>query len=333
MMKVAVIGSGAWGTALAVRLCKNGHDVVLWTFEKDLLDQMRHQRHNIRLPGVVLPEQLQISNDYSCAIGCQMVVIASPSFPIRSVCRGVAPYIDQDAVVVSVAKGIEDGTQLRMSQVVEQETGHKVVVLTGPSHAEEVAQDLPTGCLAACEDKELAEFVQQAFNSDAFRIYTSPDALGAELGAALKNVIALCAGVTDGLGYGDNIKAMLMTRGLTEIARLGVALGASKETFAGLSGVGDLIVTCTSMHSRNRRAGILIGQGKTPEVAMKEVGAVVEGYYAAKSAWELGKIMGVEMPITAAAYAVLYEGVSAKKVVETLLHRSPKAESEDTGWM
>ena len=171
-----------------------------------------------------------------------MVVIASPSFPIRSVCRGVAPFIDKDAVVVSVVKGIEDGTQLRMSQVVEQETGHQVVVLTGPSHAEEVALELPTGCLAACEDRNLAEFVQKAFVSDAFRIYTSPDAVGAELGAALKNVIALCAGVTDGLGYGDNTKAMLMTRGLTEIARLGVSLGASKDTFAGLAGVGDLIV-------------------------------------------------------------------------------------------
>ena len=332
-MKVAVIGSGAWGTALAIRLCKNGHDVVLWTFEKNLVEQMRCQRHNIRLPGAVLPEQLQISDDYRCAEGCQMVVIASPSFPIRSVCRGVAPYIDKDAVVVSVAKGIEDGTQLRMSQVVEQETGHKVVVLTGPSHAEEVALNMPTGCLAACEDKALAEFVQRAFVSDAFRIYTSPDAVGAELGAALKNVIALCAGVTDGLGYGDNIKAMLMNRGLTEIARLGVAMGARKETFTGLSGVGDLIVTCTSMHSRNRRAGILIGQGKPVDEAMKEVGAVVEGYYAAKSAWELGQRMGVEMPITGAAYAVLYRGVSAKSVVETLLRRSPKAESEDTGWM
>ena len=332
-MKVAVIGSGAWGTALAIRLCKNGHDVVLWTFEKDLIPQMQGERINIRLPGAKLPRELEISDDYACAKGCQMVVIASPSFPIRSVCRGVAPFIDKDAVVVSVVKGIEDGTQLRMSQVVEQETGHQVVVLTGPSHAEEVALELPTGCLAACEDRNLAEFVQKAFVSDAFRIYTSPDAVGAELGAALKNVIALCAGVTDGLGYGDNTKAMLMTRGLTEIARLGVSLGASKDTFAGLAGVGDLIVTCTSMHSRNRRAGILIGQGKTPQEAMKEVGAVVEGYYAAKSAFELGKKQGVEMPITGAAYAVLYEGVSARQVVETLLRRSPKAESEDAGWL
>ena len=332
-MNVAVIGSGAWGTALAIRLHKNGHKVVLWTFEKDLIPQMRKDRINIRLPGAVLPQGLEISGDYACASGCEMVVIASPSFPLRSVCRGVAPYIDKDAVVVSVAKGIENGTQLRMSQVVEEETGHKVVVLTGPSHAEEVALDLPTACLAACDIREMAEFVQDAFMSDAFRIYTSPDAVGAELGAALKNVIALCAGVSDGLGYGDNTKAMLMTRGLTEIARLGVAMGAKKETFAGLAGVGDLIVTCTSMHSRNRRAGILIGQGKTPEEAMKEVGAVVEGYYAAQSAWELCCRQGVDMPIVHAAYLVLYEGVSAAQVVETLLNRSKKAESEDAGWL
>lgn len=331
-MKIAVVGSGAWGTALAIRLCKNGHDVVMWTFEKDLIGEMEQSRQNPRLPGAVLPPQLKISVDYGCVSGCRLVVIACPSFPIRSVCRGIAPYLDENAVLVSVAKGIESGSLLRMSQVVEQETGRPVVVLTGPSHAEEVAQELPTGCLAACECRELAELVQDAFMSDTLRIYTSPDAVGAELGAALKNVIALCAGVTDGLGYGDNTKAMLMTRGLTEIARLGVAMGADKDTVAGLSGVGDLIVTCTSMHSRNRRAGILIGQGKTPEQAMEEVGAVVEGYYATKSAWELAKKLQVEMPIIQAAYAVLYEGKEAAQVVSALLNRSKKPESENSGW-
>ena len=332
-MKAAVVGSGAWGTALAVRLCKNGHDVTMWTFETDLISQMEETRCNPRLPGVQLPKELKISGDYGCVKGCDLVVVASPSFPMRSVCRGVAPYLDENVVLVSVTKGIEDGTCLRMSQILEQETGKKVVVLTGPSHAEEVARDVPTGCLAACDDKELAEKVQDAFMSDAFRIYTSPDAVGAELGAALKNVIALCAGVTDGLGYGDNTKAMLMTRGLTEIARLGVSLGAHKDTFAGLAGVGDLIVTCTSMHSRNRRAGILIGQGKSVQEAMREVGAVVEGYYAAKSAWALGKQQGVDMPITEAAYKVLYENAPAKEAVQTLLIRSRKAESEDAGWL
>ena len=332
-MKAAVIGSGAWGTALAIRLHKNGHQVTMWTFEKDLVAQMKETRRNPRLPGAELPEGMEISDDYRCAAGCKLVVIAAPSFPIRSVCRGVAPYLDEDAVVVSVTKGIEEGTHLRMSQVVEQETGKPVVVLTGPSHAEEVAQELPTGCLAACENRELAEFVQDAFMADTFRIYTSPDAVGAELGAALKNVIALCAGVTDGLGYGDNTKAMLMTRGLTEIARLGVSLGAKKETFAGLAGVGDLIVTCTSMHSRNRRAGILIGQGVETQEAMKQVGAVVEGYYAAKSAWELAREKNVNMPIVHAAYSVLYEGMPASLAVQKLLSRQRGPESEDAGWL
>ena len=294
---------------------------------------METTRRNPRLPGAVLPEGLKISGDYSCVRGCSLVVIASPSFPMRSVCRGVAPYIDEDAVVVSVTKGIEDGTCKRMSQIVAAETGKKVVVLTGPSHAEEVSLDIPTGLLAACEDQSLAEFVQDAFMSEKLRVYTSADPKGAELGAALKNVIALCAGVCDGLGYGDNTKAMLMTRGLTEMARLGVAMGASKDTFAGLTGVGDLIVTCTSMHSRNRRAGILIGQGKDVQTAMKEVGAVVEGYYAAKSAWALAQKMGVEMPITEAAYKVLYGGANAADVTHELLMRQKKAESEDAGWL
>ena len=332
-MKVAVVGSGAWGTALAIRLCKNGHDVTMWTFETELIPQMVENRHNPRLPNAVLPDELKISPDYSCVSGCALVVIASPSFPMRSVCKGVAPHLDKDAVLVSVTKGIEDGTMLRMSQVVEEVTGHKTVVLTGPTHAEEVALDLPTGILAACEDRSLAEFVQDAFMSENFRVYTSPDPVGAELGSALKNVIALCAGITDGLGCGDNTKAMLMTRGLTETARLGLALGAQKDTFAGLAGVGDLIVTCTSMHSRNRRAGILIGQGKDTQTAMKEVGAVVEGYYAAKAAYALGQREGIDMPITEAAYKVLYEGADARETFQSLMIRRRKAESEDAGWL
>ena len=332
-MKVCVVGSGAWGTALAIRLHQNGHDVTMWTFEKDLIPEMESTRRNPRLPGAVLPEGLKISGDFACIQGSKLVVIASPSFPMRSVCRGAAPFIDADAVVVSVTKGIEDTTCKRMSEIVAEETAKQIVVLSGPSHAEEVALNMPTGCLAACADQSLAEFVQDAFMSDTFRIYTSSDPVGAELGAALKNVIALCAGVCDGLGYGDNTKAMLMTRGLTEIARLGVAMGANKDTFAGLTGVGDLIVTCTSMHSRNRRAGILIGQGKDVQTAMKEVGAVVEGYYAAKSAWALAQKMGVDMPITEAAYKVLYEGFDTRSVTKALLRRSRKAESEDAGWL
>ena len=332
-MKTAVIGSGAWGTALAIRLCKKGHDVTMWTYEKELIPEMESTRHNPRLPGAVLPDGLKISGDYACAAGCKLVVMASPSFPLRNVCKGVAPFIDEDAVVVSVTKGLESGTHLRMSQVVAEVTGREVVVLTGPSHAEEVSQDVPTGLLAASKNQTLAEFVQDAFMSDVLRVYTSNDPVGAELGAALKNVIALCAGISDGLGCGDNTKAMLMTRGLTETARLGVSLGADKDTFKGLSGVGDLIVTCTSMHSRNRRAGILIGQGKSAEEAMREVGAVVEGYYAAKSAYELGRQQGVDMPITEAAYKVLYENVDVREAVRGLLTRNRKAESEDASWM
>jgi glycerol-3-phosphate dehydrogenase (NAD(P)+) len=220
-----------------------------------------------------------------------------------------------------------------MSQIAQDETGHKVAALTGPSHAEEVARGIPTGCVVASGDKGLAEFVQDAFMADTFRVYTSPDIVGAELGGALKNVIALCAGVSDGLGYGDNTKAMLMTRGLTEIARLGVALGAHKDTFAGLAGAGDLIVTCTSMHSRNRRAGILIGQGVPVQKAMEQVGAVVEGYYATKSAWLLGQQVGVDMPIVGAAHQVLYENADPKKAVQSLLLRQKRSETEDAGWL
>jgi len=332
-MRIAVVGSGAWGTALAIRLHKNNHDVTIWTYETELIPQMEETRVNPRLPGAILPEGLKITGDYACVSGCPLVVMASPSFPLRNVCRGIAPHLDQDAVIVSVTKGIEEGTGLRMSQVIEQETGKRVVVLTGPTHAEEVSQDIPTGILAASTDRVLAEMVQDTFMSENFRVYTSPDPVGAELGAALKNVIALCAGVTDGLGFGDNTKALLMTRGLTETARLGVSLGAQKDTFAGLAGIGDLIVTCTSMHSRNRRAGILIGQGKSVSQAMEEVGAVVEGYYAAKGAYELGKQQGIDMPITEAAYKVLYEGADPRTACSELLLRRRKAESEDAGWL
>ena len=332
-MKATVVGSGAWGTALAIRLCKNGHDVTMWTFEKELIPQMEETRRNPRLPSAVLPDALKISGDYSCIRGSKLVVMASPSFPARAVGKAAAPYIDEDAVVVSVTKGLENGTHMRMSQIVAEVTGREVVALTGPSHAEEVAIDVPTGLLAACKNQEMAEFVQDAFMADCLRVYTSPDPIGAELGAALKNVIALCAGITDGLGCGDNTKAMLMTRGLTETARLGVSLGAQKDTFAGLAGVGDLIVTCTSMHSRNRRAGILIGQGKDAQTAMKEVGAVVEGYYAAKSAYELGKRQGIDVPITEAAYKVLYENADVKETFLQLMSRQRKSESEDAGWL
>lgn len=332
-MKAAVVGSGGWGTALALCLLRNGHETLLWSHSRQKAEEMEKTRQNNMLPGVILPEDLQIAWEPSRVAGHSLVVIACPSVHIRSVCRQVAPYLAEDAVLVSVTKGIEPGSLLRMSQIVREETHREVAVLTGPSHAEEVAKNIPTACVAASENQALAELVQDAFMSDSFRVYTSADVIGSELGGALKNVIALCAGVSDGMGNGDNTKAMLMTRGLTEIARLGVAMGARKETFAGLAGVGDLIVTCTSQHSRNRRAGILMGQGKSPKDAMAAVGAVVEGYYAAKSAWELACKLGVEMPIIHGAYRALYENVDVKTVLKSLLCRARKAETEDAGWL
>ena len=332
-MKIAVMGSGGWGTALALCLLRNGHETLLWSHSRQKAEEMEKTRQNNMLPGVILPEDLQIAWEPSRVAGHSLVVIACPSVHIRSVCRQVAPYLAEDAVLVSVTKGIEPGSLLRMSQIVREETHREVAVLTGPSHAEEVAKNIPTACVAASENQALAELVQDAFMSDSFLVYTSADVIGSELGGALKNVIALCAGVSDGMGNGDNTKAMLMTRGLTEIARLGVAMGARKETFAGLAGVGDLIVTCTSQHSRNRRAGILMGQGKRPQEAMAAVGAVVEGYYAAKSAWELACKLGVEMPIIHGAYRALYENVDVKTVLKSLLCRARKAETEDAGWL
>lgn len=332
-MKAAIIGSGAWGTALAIRLCANGHDVSLWARSPARATEMAASRRNFRLPNIPLPDKITITADPTCVSGCALVVFAVPSSTLRDISHQFAPLLPADAVVASVTKGLESGTYLRMSQVVSQEIGRDVVVLTGPSHAEEVSLNLPTGLLAAGNNQLSAEFVQDAFMSDTLRVYTSADPVGAELGAALKNVIALCAGIADGLGYGDNTRAMLMTRGLTETARLGVAMGAKKETFAGLAGVGDLIVTCTSMHSRNRRAGILIGQGKNPQAAMSEVGAVVEGYYAAGSTYELGKKLGIDMPITEAAYTVLYKNADVREAVQQLLKRQRRAETEDAGWL
>ena len=332
-MNVAVIGCGAWGTALSLQLHKNGHKVYLWGHDEQLAEQMRQLGESPMLKGVKIPEGIVPTGDDTCVQNCQLIIFVSASVFMESVCRRVAPYIPADAVLVSATKGIDYPGLKRMTQIIEEITGKTAVALSGPSHAEEVALNIPTGLLAASPNKQLAEFVQDAFMSDTLRVYTSPDVVGAELGGALKNVIALCAGVIDGLGYGDNTGAMLATRGLTEIARLGVAMGAQKETFAGLAGIGDLIVTCTSQHSRNRRAGVLIGKGATAEAAMEQVGAVVEGYYAARSAMALAQLYHVDMPITAAAYAVLYEGVPVEQVVHELLLRQRRPESEDAGWL
>lgn len=330
-MKALVAGSGGWGTALALLLLRNGHDVTLWSYSAQESQALARTLENPFLPGVALSAKLHFTADASDARGKDMVVFATPSFAVRQTAKTFAPYLS-GVLLVSVTKGIEAETGYRMSQIITQETGEQVVALSGPSHAEEVSRGIPTGVVAACEDKNAAERVQSAFMCERLRVYTCPDVIGVELGAAHKNVIALCAGVCDGMGCGDNTKALLMTRGLAELARLGMALGARRETFAGLAGVGDLIVTCTSMHSRNRRAGILIGQGVQVQEAMKQVGAVVEGYFAARSAWELAQKHGVEMPITEAAYDVLYRGNDAREVIERLMARKKTSELEYAQW-
>ena len=332
-MKITVLGSGGWGTALALLLLENGNDVTLWSFHEAESNILRETRENPLLKGVTLPEGLKFTTDLAAVRGCELVVMATPSFAVRGTAAKLKELLDPGTILVSVSKGIEKDSSLRLSQVIQAEVGDKcpVVVLSGPSHAEEVGRHIPTGVVAAADDLKLAEKVQDVFMNQRFRVYTSDDKVGTEICAALKNVIALCAGCCDGMGCGDNTKALLMTRGLAEMARLGVALGGKKESFTGLAGVGDLIVTCCSMHSRNRRCGILIGQGKPVEEAVKEIGAVVEGYYAAANARALAQRVGVEMPIAQAAYEVLYEGRNVHGVVTDLMTRSKRSELEE-GW-
>lgn len=328
-MNAVVLGSGGWGTALSIALRDNGHAVTLWSHNAEKAAAMRATRENPLVKGVEIPPEIDITGEIERLSDAELAVFATPSFALRETAKKAAPYLPPDILAVSVTKGIEPKTHLRMSQLVREETGHeRLAVLSGPSHAEEVARRLPTGCVAAAESQSDAEAVQHAFMNEAFRIYTHDDVVGVELAGALKNVIALCCGIADGCGFGDNAKALLMTRALTEMSRLAEKLGGRQDTLAGLAGVGDLIVTCTSMHSRNRRAGILIGQGKSAEEAMREVGAVVEGWYACQSAKELADELGVSMPICGAVYAVLFEGADVRQTVHTLMNRLPKRESE-----
>ena len=331
-MNVTVLGSGGWGTALALLLLENGHKVTLWSYKEEESAALREKRENPVLPGVPLPEKLSLTADIACVRDSAAVVLATPSFAVRATARQAKPFLAPGAVMISVSKGVEKDTSLTLTEVIAQEVGedHPIVALSGPSHAEEVGRGVPTVVVSASRDEKSAKLVQDLFMNERFRVYTTDDVVGVELGAALKNVIALCAGISDGLGYGDNTKAALMTRGLTEIARLGEALGGRKETFAGLAGLGDLIVTCTSMHSRNRRCGIAIGKGTAPEQAVKEMGMVVEGYYAAANAKALADKVGVEMPITQAACRVLYEGRSPQEAMMELMTRERKQESEES---
>lgn len=331
-MKITVVGSGGWGTALALLLVENGHDVTLWSHTPAKAVALEETRENPMLKGVPLPKEMKFTGDLCAVKDCGAVVMATPSYAVRETAHKLRGIIDPGTVVISVSKGIEKDSSLRLSQVIEEELEGKcpVVVLSGPSHAEEVGRHIPTGVVAAADNLKDAELVQDLFMNPRFRVYTSDDRIGTEICAALKNVIALCAGCTDGMGCGDNTKALLMTRGLAEMARLGVALGGRKETFTGLAGVGDLIVTCTSMHSRNRRYGILIGQGKSVQDALEEIGAVVEGYYAAANARSLAQKVGVEMPISQAAYEVLYNGRDVHAVVSDLMSRAKRSELDES---
>lgn len=334
-MKVAVIGSGGWGIAAAKLLCENGHDVTLWSFLEEEAQLLRTQRANEKLlRGIVLPDNIEITCDLRCAEDKDLIVMVTPSFGIRSTARNIKQYINRAKAVVLLTKGFDaEANYCLLSDTLESEIKDvPVVALTGPSHAEEVARRIPTAVLAASKDKAAAEIVQNAFMNDYFRVYTSPDIVSAELGGAMKNIMALAVGISDGAGFGDNTKAMIMTRGISEMSRLGVALGGKAYTFAGLSGVGDLIVTCVSEHSRNRRAGLLIGKGVLPEDALKQVGAVVEGYYATKAVHELVKGMDIDLPICSGMYGLLYEHKSLGEVFRDLIGRDKRAESELDIW-
>ena len=332
-MKIFVLGSGGWGMALAINLHKNGHNVTMWTFFEEECKRLQTQRQNEKLlPGVIIPDDIEITTSMDAAKNAELVVLAVPSFAVATTAENLAKVLPEGIPVINVGKGLDaKHDYCRFSETIKKVMNNKnpVVALTGPTHAEEVSRGIPTAIVAASESRNAAELTQDVFMNDTFRVYTSPDIVGAELGGAFKNIIALGAGISDGLGLGYNSKAAFMTRGLTEIARLGVKLGARQDTFAGLSGVGDLIVTCCSMHSRNRRAGILIGQGKSVKEAMEEVGAVVEGYYATEAGYRLSKKMGVEMPIVEAMYHVLYEDGNARDAIGKLMGRAKTHESEE----
>ncbi|WP_461811818.1 NAD(P)H-dependent glycerol-3-phosphate dehydrogenase [Faecalimonas sp.] len=335
MANVGVLGAGSWGTALALLLHKNGHKVTVWSISKEEVEMLLKEReHKSKLPGVKLPQEMQFTNELQEAIeGQDFMVLAVPSPFTRATARSMKPYVEENQIIVDVAKGIEEDTLMTLSQQIFEEIPQaNVAVLSGPSHAEEVGRGLPTTCVVGAKTKKTAEYLQEAFMNETFRVYTSPDMLGIEIGGALKNVIALAAGIADGLGYGDNTKAALITRGIAEIARLGVAMGGKLESFTGLTGIGDLIVTCASVHSRNRKAGFLIGQGKTMEEAMEEVQMVVEGVYSTKSAVKLAKKYDVSIPIIEQVNKVLFEGKNPGEAVKELMLRDKRIEIPTLPW-
>ena len=335
MAKVSVIGAGSWGTALTYVLDKNGHDVTVWSILEEEVRMLQEKHEHVdKLPGVKLSENIKFTTNLQEAIqGMDMMVLAVPSPYIRSTSKSMAPYVAEGQLIVNVAKGIEEITLMTLPEIIQEEIPQaKVAVLSGPSHAEEVGIGLPTTVVAGAKSRKVAEYIQSLFMNESFRVYTSPDMIGIELGAALKNVIALAAGMADGLGSGDNTKAALITRGIKEISRLAIAMGAKPETLSGLSGMGDLIVTCASKHSRNRKAGMLMGQGCSMEEAMDQVKMVVEGVYSAKAAIGLSRKYGVSMPIIEQVNAVLFEGYPVKDAVLNLMLRDRKTEHEDMLW-
>lgn len=335
MSKVGVLGAGSWGTALAVLLCNNGHEVSLWSYSKSGVERLQADRENkSKLPGVTIQEEILITDDMEQAMkDKEILVLAVPSIHTRNIARSMKPFIEDGQIVVTVSKGIEENTLKTLTEQIEEELPEAdVAVLSGPSHAEEVGKGLPTTCVAGAKTKETAEFIQTTFMNEYFRVYTSSDVLGIEIGGALKNVIALAAGAADGLGYGDNTKAALITRGIAEITRLGVKMGGKKESFSGLTGIGDLIVTCASVHSRNRKAGYLIGHGMTMKEAMEEVKMVVEGVYSAKAALALSKKYNVSMPIIEQVNKVLFENKSASEAVKDLMMREGRSEMTALDW-
>lgn len=335
MANISVLGAGSWGLGLALLLNNNGHNVTVWSVLNDEVVMLQTEREHKRcLPGVRIPDSITISGDTANVINnADVLVLAVASPYTRSTAKLIAPFVKEGQIIVNVAKGVEEHTLLTLCQIVEEEISQaKVAVLSGPSHAEEVSRGIPTTCVIGAHEKNTAEYLQNIFMSDVFRVYTSPDMLGICIGGALKNVIALAAGIADGLGYGDNTKAALITRGNAEITRLGVAMGANPHTFSGLSGIGDLIVTCASMHSRNRRAGILIGKGYTKDQAMEEVQMVVEGVFSAKAALELSKKYNIEMPIVEQVNKVLFEDKPAAEAVKELMLRDKKIEIDNSEW-
>lgn len=333
-MKIGVLGAGTWGIALAKMLCESGHDVTVWSALKEEIDNLEATHKHPKFQDVVLPDALNYTADTEAACkGKEILIVAVPSPYIRSTSKAAAPYLENGQIIVSVAKGIEADSLLTMTEVISDELGDlikekslKIAALSGPTHAEEVIRDMPTTILSSCPDLKTAEVIQDAFMNTCMRVYTNPDIHGVELCGALKNIIALASGTLKGLGLGDNIKAALITRGLAEIKRLGMQVGCCEQTFYGLAGMGDLIVTALSVHSRNYQAGILIGQGYDAESAIKEVGMVVEGINALKPAMKLAELYGVELPIISSVYSVVYEGTSPEAAVSDLMSRKKRSE-------